>query len=309
VGDASLKRFMAQQTARQRQHIYDMTQRVLDRVAPWAEPYGIFPPVRFPAVAISMVAAAPWCDVEALTEMAMIPIWIYAIDDAYDKGAIPRAWRQKAVRRYSAVAGGDRRWADDPYAASLADLTARIARRSLWPALRATWVSWCRRMLAGMAFECETADRVREGARLPAYRTYLDHGLYSIGVPMYLAGAWIIDGDRRSLGALPGLGRICRMSGRAVRLANDLQTHAKEQGEGNWNAIMLLSGGDGSPAAALAVRERLNAAMRRLRIACRRLAPLRAATLVDRVTRFSVELYADWDYHTIPHEQILIHRS
>lgn len=297
---------MASLPARERAHIYDMTQRVFERVTEWAEPYGIFPAVRFPAVAISMVAAAPWCDVRALTEMAMIPIWIYAIDDAYDKRTIAPAWRQKAVRRYSAVAGGDRRWADDPYAASLADLTARIARRPLWPQLRDTWVLWCRRMLAGMAFECATADRVRAGAPLPAYRTYLDHGLYSIGVPMYLAGAWIIDGDPATPSAMAALGRICRMSGRAVRLANDLQTHAKEQAEGNWNAIMLLSGGDGSPAAAAAVRERLNAAMRRLARACARLEPLRAAHLVDRVSRFSVELYADWDYHTIPHDRVLV---
>jgi hypothetical protein len=304
----ALQRFMAELPTRERRRIYDLTQRVLERVARWAEPYGIFPAVRFPAVAISMAAAAPWSDVRGLTEMAMIPIWIYAIDDAYDKGTIPPEGRQAAVRRYAAVAGGDRRWHDDPYAASLADLTARIARHRLWPGLRDTWVLWCRRMLAGMAFECATADRVRCGAPPPAYRTYLDHGLYSIGVPMYLAGAWIIDGDGATLGALPALGRICRLSGRAVRLANDLQTHAKEQGEGNWNAIMLLAGGDGSPAAVAAVRRRLDAAMRRLARACARLAPLRAARLVDRVSRFSVELYADWDYHTIPHEQILVPR-
>ena len=299
---------MAELTARERDQIFALTQQVLDRVTPWAEPYGIFPPVRFPAVAISMVAAAPWCDVEALTEMAMIPIWIYAIDDAYDQRTIPPDWRQKAVRRYSAVAGGDRRWANDPYAASLADLTDRLSRRRLWPQLRDTWVLWCRRMLAGMAFECATADRVRAAAPLPTYRTYLNHGLYSIGVPMYLAGAWIIDGDRATLRHMPELSHICRMSGRAVRLANDLQTHVKEQGEGNWNSIMLLSGGDGSPAAADAVRRRLNGGMRRLRSACGRLRPVRAARLVDRVTRFSVELYADWDYHTIPHEKILLGR-
>lgn len=289
----------------ERARILERTREVHARLADWAKPYGIFPPVRFPAIAISMAAAAPWLGAGPLVEMAMIPTWIYAIDDAFDQRVFTAVERAPRVARYAAIAAGRLRPpAGDAYASALEELTARLAAYPQWRACSGDWAANCRRMLAGMAFECDVADRIRAGGAAPSLRTYLQHGLHSIGVPLYLTGAWVIDSCPEADAHLEALRRLARAAGRAVRLANDLRTHEKEAGEGNLNAIMLLRRTE-PEAAARSVQRRLRAAMRRLLASEGANLPIRSAEMVLRVTRFAVDLYADHDYHTIPPERIL----
>ncbi len=303
-----MNRFLQAVAPGERERIFALTALVTEDLTAWAKPHGVLAPLRFPAIAISMAAAAPWLAPAQLAAMARIPAWIYAIDDAFDRGVFPpeeRAWR---VRRYAALAHGAALGAEavapaDPYRAPLADVTATLRACPLWPRLGAVWGEACRRMLHGMAFECDTAGSLRAGAPPPALHTYLRHGRHSIGVPLFLAGAWLLEGDARCADRLPALQALAVAAGEAVRLANDLRTHDKERDEGNLNALMLLAQRGPEPAAA--VRSLLRRTLLHLERRAAPLGGLPAVQLITRVTAFAVDLYADHDYHTIPHAAIL----
>lgn len=301
--------FLASLPAEERSRISELAEQVTDFALAWSAPYGIFETVRFPAIALSMAAAGPWLSATDLGEMALIPVWIYAIDDAFDRRVFASGDRWLRVRRYTAVAAGRRDpWAGDPYAASLAEITARLRGRRYWSTLGAEWADACRQMLAGMAFECDAADTLRAGGRLPTLRTYMEHALHSIGVPMYLAGAWLIAAGPEVLTHLTELRRLARCAGRAVRLANDLRTHGKEVGEGNFNALLLLTAGAGmaEAEAVQCLEMRVQAGMRRLRNWAGALSDFSAAALALRVTRFAIDLYEEYDYHEV--SRALIHQ-
>jgi hypothetical protein len=303
--------FLAALPPDERAQIARQTEVVTDFLHAWARPFGVVDPARFATTALTMAAAAPWLSDADLCDMATIPVWIFTIDHCFDAGLFAAGERRLRAGRYVAIAGGrplaalGPAAAADPYARILDDVQARLARRPLFAALRPEWVWTCRRMLAGMIFECEAGQGVRGGAAPPTYRRYLAAALHSIGVPMYLAGAWVIAGDPAAPAQLPSLRALARFAGRAVRLANDLRTFAKEEAEGNFNALVLLQGRGLAPGEA---RRRVGADcrrnLRRLAAAARTLPPGPAVALVQRVTRFSVDFYAEHDFHTVGREAI-----
>lgn len=303
-----MNRFLDSLPPAERARILDLTAAVTADLGAWGRAHPVLAPVRFPAIAISMAAAAPHLQPAQLALMARIPAWIYAIDDAFDRGDIPAAERAECVRRYTALArgepvrlsGGRER---DACGAPLAEVVAALRARPLWGRLGPAWGEACRRMLQGMAFECDAAEAMRAGVPPPALHTYLRHARYSIGVHPFVTAAWMLEGDPRGADHLPALQSLARAAGLAVRLANDLRTHEKECEEGNLNALMLLAAR--TPDAEAAVRSLLHRAMGHLQ---RRAAPLQdlpAVRLTTRVAAFAVDLYAEHDYHTIPHGQIL----
>lgn len=329
-----MNRFLAGLPGEERARIAALTERVTDFLDGWAHPYRVLRPARFPAVALAMAATAPWLPLEDLCDLATIPTWIYGIDEALDLRWLPPGRRRACARHYAALAAGAPPGPrEEPLAAALVDMRARLERRALWPALRACWAGASRALLDGMVFECEAGERLRAGGGAPALTAYVRHGAYSIGVPLYLAGAWIVAGDPEAPRHLPALLRMARVAGRAVRLANDLRTHAKERAEANSNLLLLLArrggggehrradraNGDGGEAGAGAAPAGADAdadaaaRVGRWAAACvrhlRRLeaalpgAPA-AARLVVRATCFGVDFYAEHDFHEVPRQRI-----
>jgi len=282
--------------ADERARVGELTEHLTSHLQEWAAPYGVFDPKRFATTALTMAAAAAWLPEADLRAMAPIPVWIFTVDACLDEGLFRPEERHERAAHYVAVAGaapGREPQPLDPYARALRDLQRDIAPRALATDLRPYWQLTCRRMLTSMIAECEAG----ESGRMPALSTYLEHGLYSIGVPMYLAGAWAFTGDPRLPRELPLLDRLARQSGRAIRLANDLRTHEKERREGNCNALFFVPEAE--------VRRRCVRATAAVAAAARRLSPPSpAAVLTDRVTRFSVDFYAEHDFHTVERARI-----
>lgn len=283
--------FLASLPVGERARIHALTAAATEWLRAWAAPFGVFDPRRFAPTALTMVAAAPWLPEADLWVMSAIPAWIFTIDACLDEGVFRPEERRTRAAHYVAIAaaapglGPEPR---DPYAAALADLQRRLAERRLGEPLRPYWAHACRRMLAGMIAECEAGDR----GEMPDWNTYLRRGLHSIGVPMYLAGAYVLTDDPGLPGGLSALLPMVAESGRAVRLANDLRTADKERAEGNCNALFFAGEEE--------VRSRCLAAVERMLAAGRRVGPdSPAAVLTERVTRFAVDFYAEHDYHTL----------
>lgn len=303
-----MNRFLDSLPPAERARILDLAGAVTADLGAWGRDHPVLAPVRFPAIAISVAAAAPHLEPAQLALLARIPACIFALDDAFDRGVIRPAQRQGCVHRYAALAraeppgraGGG---ATDAYGAPLAEVTASLRTWPLWGRLGPAWEEAGRRLLEGMAFECDAAEAIRAGALPPALHTYLRQARYSIGVHSFVIGAWLVGDDPRAADRLPTLLALASAAGLAIRLANDLRTYEKECEEGNLNALMLLAAR--TPDAEAAVRSLLRRAVAHLR---RRAAPLQdlpAVRLTTRVTAFAVDLYAEHDFHTIPHVQIL----
>lgn len=303
-----MNRFLSGLTPGERRAISALTEAVTDHLHTWAAPFGIFDPSRFATTALTMAAAAPWLPLADLCEMAAIPLWIFTVDDCLDQGRFNAAERRGRARHYAEIAAarpGAEPRPEDPYAEALLAIQRRLVFRPLYRVLAGEWAHTCRTMLAGMIFECRTGERVRSGRSWPALRTYLDHGLNSIGVPLYLAGAWMIVGGPETPGLLPTLRPMARDAGRAVRLANDRRTLARERAEGNANVLMLLQAKGWEPERAQEwVSARAAASARRVARRAARSEDAAAVRVTRRVCQFSVDFYDEHDFHTVERRDI-----
>lgn len=300
-----MNRFLAELDPAERVGIFTLAEQVSGRVQEWARPYGVFEAQRFATTGLTMAAAAPWVPVEALATMAALTLWIFTVDDWLDRGVLAPAERRARVGEYAAVAAGAGPPGRDPLARALCDIGRELAARPLWGALAPVWATACRAMLTGMVAECEAGERVRAGGAWPSLRTYMEHGVESIGVRLYLVGAWAVVGGPGTAARLPQLRRLARSAGRALRLANDLRTLPRERQEGNANVLLVL-GRAGWPAEAAEAHVRQWAArcVRRTLAAAGRLAGEPAAALTARVCRFAVDFYDEHDFHTVPQGRI-----
>lgn len=303
-----MNRFLAGLPAVERRTVSALTEAVADHLQAWAAPFGVFDARRFATTGLTMAAAAPWLALPDLGDMAAITLWIFTVDDCLDEGRFGPGDRDRRIRHYvriAASAAGREPPPEDPYAEALVDIQRRLAARPLYAALAGDWARTCRAMLAGMLFECRTGEAVRGGRPWPTRRTYLEHGIQSIGVPMYLTGSWIICGGPETPGLLPVLRPMARAAGRAVRLANDLRTLERERTEGNANVLMMLEAA-GWPAdrAAAWARAAASASVRRLLRLAAEAGDAPAVRVARRVCQFSVDFYDEHDFHTVARRDI-----
>lgn len=312
--------FLASLSQSEHARVQDVAGQLTAGLKPWVQGCPVLNPVRLPAVALTLAAAAPSWDPAILQLLAKVTLWIFSIDDAIDEEQIPDevlihkvcTWRSvlEEPHRPPQVDG-------DEHSAVLAEIAAQVARSPFFEPLHAHWRSNFERMFAGMFFEREIGRRVRvEGpAALPSYSTYLEHGLYSVGALPFATSACMLRAEAGALEHWPAWMEMEREVGRTLRLANDLRTWAKEAREHNLNALMILQrnyAAGGMPAHAAWNRARLEATrhMALCHAHCRSMKRLVAARVPDtaaalvRTVDFAVEFYREHDYRTVPAEMI-----
>lgn len=305
-------RFLSSLGEAERLHVVDLAVRMARGMNRWALKYPLIRRVRVWPLALSVAAAAPFSDAEALTSTARLSLWVFTLDDLFDEERVPQAELMRRADRYRDIARfRDAPIARDSLATALRDVRDDLARYPLFRDLGEGWTQALCGTIDGMTkeYQWRLAYLKSGAAGLPSYEDYLETGLYSIGGPPHIWASWITVGDPSTPRHLEHLRRMEREASICIRLANDLRSREKEAAEGNVNALVILGrllrdrGADGDRA------DREAEARVRCDIArgLESLSALRAGAATSTrqpeaatadIARFVCDFYAEHDYHT-----------
>jgi hypothetical protein len=299
----------------QRLRIFDLNTRASRDLHRWAVRYPLIRRVRVWPISLSMAAVARFLSVAEVVSMARMCLWIFTIDDIFDEEIVPFPALRRRVERYKAILNGtraDRRRDQDTLVFALQEIVDDLHGYTLFAALQQPWIESVTLTLDAMMKEHEWRAYSRGGPgelKLPDYEEYLNCGLYSIGGPPFIWTALITIGDESTPKHLGYLRQMERPSSICLRLANDLQTYAKELAEDNINSVVLrqreaVHHGE-SPEQALAyARDAIHLDIQRELELCRRLqaTPVTATgqpeRLINDIARWASDFYSHYDYHT-----------
>lgn len=305
-------RFLDARDATAQLRIFDLSARTAQSLYRWAARYPLIRRVRVWPLALSVAAAAPDSSIEALIATARLSLWVFTLDDLFDEERVPRDELSRRAARYHAIAHNQPTApARDSLATALRDVRDDLTRYPLFAALGHEWAAALCGTIDGMTQEYAWRQSYRQGdaASLPTYEEYLAAGRYSIGGPPHVWAALITTDDPSTPRHLEHLRPMEQVASTCIRLANDLQSHAKELAEGKINALVLLS--HAFQADGCSVEEATRQAMARvtteITAGLDRLADLQAAActqtgrpeaVIADVARFVCDFYTTHDYHT-----------
>jgi len=305
-------RFLSSLDDAGRTHVTDLALQMAHQLNQWAVKYQLIRRVRVWPLALSVAAAAPFSDAEALASTARLSLWVFTLDDLFDEERVSRAELMRRVERYRGIAQfRDVPGARDSLATALRDVRDDLARYPLFDELGAGWAQALCGTIDGMARENQwrTAYLQAGHADLPSYEDYLETGLYSIGGPPHIWASWITVGDPSTPRHLDHLRRMEREASICIRLANDLRSRQKEIAEGNVNALVIIGQllreqGSDDVAADQGAESRIRCdieggleLLSSLRAGAATASGQPEAATAD-IARFVCDFYAEHDYHT-----------
>jgi hypothetical protein len=307
--------FLTGLTADERLRIFDLTARTARALHPWVARYPLIRRVRVWPLCLSVAAAAPFCDVASLVSMARMSLWVFTIDDLFDEESVPYNELHRRVDRYQEllntgqVAPREKR---DTLTNALQDIRNDLAGYPLFPSLESHWVYAVSQTLQSMIMEHRWRSSYRSSASTPAmptYDAYLEQGVYSIGGPPHVWATLIAINDPSTLQHLPRLQQMEYQASLCIRLANDLQSHAKELKEGKINSIIirqheLIASGVDAESAWAQAHATVEAAIQHGLARCIELHALDSTITghperaITDIARFVCDFYVHHDYHT-----------
>ncbi|MDP9868003.1 MULTISPECIES: terpene synthase family protein [Streptosporangium] len=257
----------------------------------WAGRIGL--PLDPGAAALCSLTAAnctPWLSAPACSPTARTAFWLLALDAWSDGPGGDAAAVDAGVTRCLAVVDGRAPGADDPLAVALAEIRDGVRGGPSGEAVYGWWRRAATACLVGTRFERHAADAVARGGRPPLLAEYLHHATGSIGLAMTVTAAWSAMEEPDLPARLPDLWRPLRDASVAVRLANDLRGHDREQAEGTLDALAL----------GCAPQDLVELLVRHVDRCRRRLRPLAevspgAAAALERHLVWSVRMYQRFD--------------
>lgn len=186
-------------------------------------------------VAHANAFGAPWHTAGELRTACRSALWVFALDWLVDHVADERGQVRAVVAGCEAVAGGAE--PATPLTRMLADLRRDLRRAPAFAAGYPAWREELSRMLAAMAREWDWKQALRAAGRTaaPTLDDYLDNAA-NFGSTWVNVAHWIAVGDAGDLGPAR---RAADTVQRALRLANDLRTYARDVDWGDLNALML----------------------------------------------------------------------
>jgi hypothetical protein len=318
IGDSSSwqglrSRFLVSQSAEYRARAVRLSAQMIGELNRWAERYPTMRRVRIEPLAMSVAAASPFCSVEALISTARVSLWVFALDDVFDEGLVPQTELMSRARSYLEILRNHHEAdsSDDTLASALVDVIDDLQAYPLYDRIGNEWRMALTGTIYGMLREHLWRLDYQDSNRivLPTYKDYLANGLYSIGGPPHVWAAIITTDDSSTPDHLEHLRSMERVASICVRLANDLQSHAKEITEGNVNGLVILSQalqqhGLSAGAALQAAVARVKAEIANgLQTLTQMQADSGTATgipeaAVANIARFVCEFYLEHDYHT-----------
>ncbi|MBV9119069.1 MAG: hypothetical protein JOZ39_00040 [Chloroflexi bacterium] len=235
--------FLAARDTAEQVHIFDLSARMVPPLHRWAARYPLIRRVRVWPLSLSVAAAAPHSSVEALIASARVSLWVFTLDDLFDEERVPQGELMKRAERYRAIAQDQpTAQAPDSLASALREIRQEIGTYPLFAHLGQEWANALCGTIDGMTREYywRLAYRKDGGATLPSYEEYVANGLYSIGGPPHIWAAIITTGDPSAADHIEELRQMERIASTCIRLANDLQSYAKEITEEKFNALVLI---------------------------------------------------------------------
>ncbi|HEU0169311.1 MAG TPA: terpene synthase family protein [Chloroflexota bacterium] len=237
-------KFLEALDSQEQVHIFDLSARMVPPLHRWAARYPLIRRVRVWPLSLSVAAAAPFCSSEALVAEARVSLWVFTLDDLFDEERVPQTELMKRAERYRAIAQNQPTApAPDSLANALREIRDELSTYPLFASLGDEWARALCGTIDGMTREYfwRLSYRKDGGAALPTYDEYVANGLYSIGGPPHMWSAIIATGDLSAVDHIEELRQMERLSSTCIRLANDLQSYAKEITEEKINALILIS--------------------------------------------------------------------
>jgi terpene synthase-like protein len=314
--DYGLKsQFLANLNDDERLHVFDLTARTARELHHWAAHYPLIRRVRVWPLSLSVAAAARFCAVSSLVSMARMNLWVFTIDDLFDEEIVPYNELRRRAARYRQILGGERAIPGkerDTLTLALQDIRDDLAHYPLFGDLGGHWANAVSQTIESMTLEHNWRSNYRRPADtqvMPTYEAYIEHGLYSIGGPPHIWTALIAIDDPSTSVHLARLQRMEREASICIRLANDLQSHAKELQEGKINSIIirqreLAACGISEQVALDHARASAQANIQRGLKSCLELQHLASTTTgyperaIADIAHFVCDFYVHHDYHT-----------
>lgn len=305
--------FLANLDEDQKLRIFDLTARMARELHRWAAHYPLIRRVRVWPLSLSIAAATPFASVQALVSAARISLWVFTIDDLFDEESVPITELQRRVTRYNDIlAGGQADGQRDSLGQALQDIRDDLQTYALFPALHEKWANAISGTLDAMMQEYAWRTEYNMGhntAALPSYSTYLGSGMYSSGVSSHFWTTLIVLGDESVLDHLAHLTELEHRAALCIRLANDLQSQAKEIAEGKINSIVIrqfecmergYSPEESLQRACEAAQEDIKRGLARLAELeqCAQTATGQPERAICDIARFVCDFYIHHDYHT-----------
>lgn len=254
-------------------------------------PTDIFDVSMLAAIAMANVFAAPWLDAARHRSVNRAALWTFALDRWVDgqpaTAAAVAAFTDEAITLVCAAPGGP--VPADPLLALLLEIRDDLMTAPGWAQLHPVWVAELRRMLEAMGRERAWL----EAGRQPSARAYLANANSLAFVFVFATHVVAVCTPPRPAG-LARLFQAARVAQRALRLANDLATHARDVALGDLNVLGLGVG-----------RAAVEAEIGRLAQLCRhQLGSVRAqlprlSTQVERQLEYNLSFYAVGDYWAV----------
>jgi hypothetical protein len=172
-------RMLAQLTINEREHIFQVTDQLTTFLHQYFLAYPEFNHIRFPAIALATAVENPTLPINILENIVKVTAWIFAIDDVIDGKRLSESVLRQHLSYYEKIVHGEILVVaeHEQYAVVLLDLTNTIRKSPLYPDLKQLWEKAYTNMIRGMLFE------VSEPLSDVSMDKYLEHGLYSVGVP------------------------------------------------------------------------------------------------------------------------------
>jgi hypothetical protein len=298
--------------------VFDLAEQSEPALHAWAACYPQIRRVRVAPLALSVAAAAPFGTVEALISTARQSLWIFTLDDLFDEGQVAHAELIERAACYRALAHREIPCpTGDSLATALCEVRDDMATYPLFESLGSVWADALGGTIDGMLAEYRWSLAYGRGedprAPLPSYAEYVRTGRFSIGGPPHMWSAVITADDASTPAHVEHLRAMEQLASTSIRLANDLQSYAKEVAEGQINALVILSRAlrDQGQSEENALQQAARRVEADIRAGLHRLAALRAAAVtrtghpeaaIDNIARFVCEFYTQHDYHTFTGE-------
>lgn len=197
-------------------------------------PYPSIKHERLPGVAWTVAARMPnWHALDPGLLTARLVLWIFALDDLCDDPAYPAPLLYRRIRQYRDIARVVPATPDDDLALLLVDIYGEVRQRPGRQILKSYWNAAFEGLLNAMLAE-------RESLRPASFDVYLNRGMASIGTILDGWTVLLLLGDVPEPEQLTAVQYALEAGARVARLANDLNSAAKEEYEQKQNALTLL---------------------------------------------------------------------
>lgn len=231
-------------SAKEKQHIKERTDTLIDMLGDWASQYSLIRMIRTPPVALLTATVAPQIALLDSLLVAKLILLIFGIDDMADERVVTLAELQRKTEQWCLIANhgsnGEVNDRDQP-GTILSELREELSEFRLFEPLREYWSSSIRHLFDAMVQEYRYGLQYGAGGAhaLPSLDEYLSWGLHSISVPFWALTVLIILGDSSVVERFESIDEAIKYAGAAIRLLNDLRTFDKEMRENNMNSVVI----------------------------------------------------------------------